>query len=442
MQNIANTTTGCGGWEHFSRRSFLRLAGLSGISWLTPLATQLARAAESQFAPAKSIILLWMEGAPSQLETFDPHPGKTIAYGSTAIPTRAKNIQIVSGFQQLADVMDNVSLVRALTSEEGDHERAIYNMKTGYRMDPTVLHPAVGSVICHQFDAMDAGQVDIPRHISILPGGFPARGGYLGDRYDAFKVYDPVQPVPDMESYMDEARQRSRLKMLEVANQNFSAGREHPSVAKHDFGRSNLDAALKMMSSEQLDAFDVSSVSASERLKYGDSPFGRGCLAGLRLIQAGVRCVEVTLSGWDTHANNHELQGERIKILDPALAALIQDLKTQDLLESTLVVCGGEFGRTPFLNGVGGRDHWPHGFTMALAGGGIQGGRVVGETNSDPNPENPDPKGDLRDSHSVADLHSTIYEALGIPFAEEVITPIGRPLKISEGKPIHRLLEV
>jgi uncharacterized protein (DUF1501 family) len=190
-----------------------------------------------------------------------------------------------------------------------------------------------------------------------------------------------------------------------------------------------------------LSAFDVSNVPVAERMQFGDTPFGRGCLAAIRLISAGVRCVEITLTGWDSHVNNHELQAGRILILDPALAALISELKKRDLLESTLVVCGGEFGRTPHMNPVGGRDHWPHGFSMALAGGGIQGGRVVGETSVEPARSSQTPLQDLKDPRPVEDIHATILSALGIDFERELETPIGRPMQICQGQPIEILLE-
>jgi Protein of unknown function (DUF1501) len=438
-QENSQPTVGCGSPYHLNRRSLLRLAGLSGLSWLTPLATCLAREAEKKHAPAKSVILLWLEGAPSQLETFDPHPGSEIAYGSLARKTKSPLIKLGDGFEQLAEQMDAVSVVRALTSDEGDHERAIYNIKSGFRPDPTLVHPSIGSVICHQFEAADSKLVDIPRHVSILPGGQPGRGGYLGDQYDAYKIGDPVQSLPDLKANVEGQRQKNRLSDLEVLNSRFLAGRKRPSNSQNPFGISNLDASLRMMSSEQLDAFDVSKVPSADRLNYGDTPFGRGCLAALRLIQAGVRCVEVTLGGWDTHVDNHKLQGEQIKILDPAFASLIADLRARNLLESTLVLCGGEFGRTPWLNLVGGRDHWPQGFAVAIAGGGIQGGRVIGETSSTPKPEAKDRKAELKNSHPIQDLHATIFSLLGINYEEELQTPIGRPMKISQGKPIQEL---
>ena len=430
----------CQSAEHVERRSFLKIAGAAGVSLLTPVSKILAQEHDSgPIETKKSLIVLWMEGAPSQLETFDPHPGTEIAAGSKARNTALEGAQLGAGFEQLADQMQTVSLVRALTSEEGDHSRAIYNIKTGFRPDPTLIHPAIGSVICHQTELGDSGMTDIPRHVSILPGEAAGRGGYLGDQYDAFKINDPKYPVPDIKSAVDRKRQRQRLKDLNVVDRAFRQKHQNNSSMRDKLGHHNLDAALTMMTSEQLEAFNVSNAPKELRDEYGDTAFGRGCLAAVRLIRAGVRCVEITLGGWDSHVNNHELQAGRIEILDPAFAALLRDLKRREMLDSTMVVCGGEFGRTPYLNPVGGRDHWPHGFSVALAGGGIQGGRVIGETS--PEPSRQPRKSDLKDSNRVEDLHATILQAMGIEFEKELQTPIGRPMKICEGKPIKRLIE-
>ncbi len=428
--------------SHFHRRSLLKMAGLSGFSWLTPLATRLARSAEAdRKKKAKSLIVLWLEGAPSQLETFDPHEGTEIAGGSKSRRTNVKDIKLGDGLQQVAEQMDHISLIRSVTSKEGDHERAIYNVKNGFRPDPTLVHPSIGSVICHQLNHEHDRQIDIPRHISILPGNMPGRGGYLGDQFDAFKVFDPVQPIPDVSARVEAERQLSRLEKLKFADRQFLKNRGNNLIVGDTLRNSNLDAAIRMMSSDQLNAFDVSQVSESERSQFGDTPFGRGCLAALRLIETGVRCVEVTLTGWDSHVNNHEIQAGRISILDPAYASLIKELKKRDLLDSTMVVCGGEFGRTPWINPLGGRDHWPHGFSIALAGGGIQGGRVVGET--DPNPaRGAAPKASIKQPRPIEDVHATVFSAMGIEFQNELDTPIGRPMKICEGKPVQALLDV
>ena len=194
-----------------------------------------------------------------------------------------------------------------------------------------------------------------------------------------------------------------------------------------------MQRARSMMTSDQLKAFNVKDVPAKELDAYGDTPFGRGCLAAVRLIQAGVRCVEVTLTGWDTHANNLEGQATQVKILDAAYASLIRDLKKLGLLESTIVVCGGEFGRTPKINNVGGRDHWPHGFSMLVAGGGFAGGRVRGTT---------DPEGVKKEPEHpvfVEDLHATIQDLLGIDHSKEIMTPIGRPMALSKGEVVGEL---
>ena len=431
----------CGSRSHFDRRTILKMAGLSGLSWLTPMANCLARADENNpRAKAKSLIVLWLQGAPSQLETFDPHPDTEIAAGSKARKTKAPGILLGDGFEQVAEEVDSISIVRAITSKEGDHERAIYNVKTGYRPDPTLVHPSIGSVVCHQLQTEEDKRVDIPRHISILPANWPGRGGYLGNQFDAFKVFDPIQPVPDVRARVNDDRQDSRIDKLRYVDEQFLRKHSNNQVVGNRLKHSNLDAALNMMSSEQLNAFDVSEVAKSVRDPFGDTPFGRGCLAAIRLISAGVRCVEVTLNGWDTHVNNHELQAGRIEILDPAYATLIRELKKRDMLDSTIVVCGGEFGRTPWVNPVGGRDHWPHGFSIALAGGGIKGGRVVGETSPEPKRDSKTPTKDLKDPRPIEDIHATIFEAMGIEFKHELDTPIGRPMKLSQGKPIEDLL--
>jgi hypothetical protein len=413
------------------RRGFLRLAGLAGVSWLTPVGHLLARAAEAagpSREPARSIILLWLQGGPSQLETFDPHPGTSIAGGTGAVSTSVKGVQLATGLEQTAGEMGSVALVRSMVSKEGDHERGTYTLKTGFRPDPTVVHPSVGAVCCH---ALPEAGADIPRHVSILPGQWPSRGGYLGAQYDAFQTGDPAGPVPDTASDLPAERDRRRLADLDVVEDAFARGRERQ--ARATFHRDAVAGARRMMSSDQLRGFDVSREPLAVRRAYGETPFGRACLAARRLTEVGVRCVEVTLTGWDTHANNHAAHRDLLRVLDPALAALLLDLRERGSLGRTLVVCTGEFGRTPVINRAGGRDHWPNGFSLALAGGGVHGGRVVGAT---------DPEGRTgpRDPVTVGDLHATILTAVGIDPRTVRQTPVGRTVRLADGRPVAGLL--
>jgi uncharacterized protein (DUF1501 family) len=410
------------------RRHFLKLAGLAGLSWLTPVGHLLARAAEKSREPAQSIILLWLAGGPSQLETFDPHSGRDIAGGTGAVDTAVKGVQLAEGFDQLAEQMGHVALVRSMTSKEGDHERGTLLMKTGYRPDPTVVHPSIGAICCHE---LPAGTTDIPRHISILPNQWPGRGGFLGDEYDAFKCYDPAQKIPDLESPVPSERDRQRVADLDVVEQAFARGRRNRAEAT--LHRETVKNARAMMTSEQLRAFEINREPERLRKAYGDTPFGRGCLAARRLTEVGVRCVEVTLDGWDSHADNHAIQRKRVDELDPAFAALLRDLSERDLLRRTVVLCMGEFGRTPQINRLGGRDHWPNGFSIALAGGGIKGGQVIGETDPDGknNPVNP---------VAVGDVHATVLTALGIDPHKVMTSPIGRTTKLSDGNALPALL--
>jgi Protein of unknown function (DUF1501) len=408
------------------RRGFLKLAG---VSWLTPVGRLLADQAERTRQPAQSIILLWLDGGPSQLETFDPHPDTRIAGGTRAIATSVPGIQLAQGYEQLAEQMGSVALIRSMVSKEGDHERGTYLIKTGYRPDPTVLHPSIGAICCHE---LPVGRTDIPRHISILTEQRPSRGGFLGGEFDAFQVGDPKGKLPDVTSPVPSPRELIRVEDLEVVERAFAHGRR--GRVESTLHRETLARARVMMSSEQLKAFDVSQEPTGVLAEYGDTPFGRGCLAARRLIEVGVRCVEVTLSGWDTHVNNHEIHKARARVLDPAFAALLRDLTRRHLLDRTVVLCAGEFGRTPKVNPLGGRDHWPGGFSLAIAGGGIRSGLAIGQT---------DPEGvkDPVQPTTIEQVHATVLTALGLNPAKANIAPAtGRPIKLSEGRPIRELL--
>ncbi len=227
-------------------------------------------------------------------------------------------------------------------------------------------------------------------------------------------MYDPEQPIPNLVSYIDKPVFEKRVgPLLSTLEKEFRRGRLANMDQQRTQHESATGRALSMMNSSQLEAFDIKKEAADVRANFGDDAFGRGCLAGIRLIEAGVRCVEVELSGWDTHVSNHELQSARCKQLDAALAATLAELEKRDLLDDTVVFCGGEFGRTPQINPAGGRDHWPHGFSVLLAGAGLRRGAVYGAT-SDKEPEvkPDDPTSQTSKPVTIADLHATMLHAL------------------------------
>lgn len=436
---------GCGGYQRFNRRRLLQTAAAAtGAGWLTGLAEHLARAAEvaGEKRP-KSLLVLWLQGGPSQLETFDPHPSSWIGGEAKAISTSIPKIQIADCLPATAQQLHHATLVRSLVSKEGDHERASYHVKTGWRPDPTLVHPSIGAVLCHESES----NIEIPRHVSILPGEWPARGGYLGPSYDAFQIGDPAEGIPNLKARVDEATLARRSgTLLRTLETEFQRGRLRDMDRTRTLHQTATDSALTMMTSEQLSAFDIEAEGGETRARFGDTPFGRGCLAAIRLLEAGVRCVEVELNGWDSHINNHALQTGRAGILDAALAATLQELHARDLLDNTIVYCGGEFGRTPQINPAGGRDHWPHGFSALLAGGGFRRGHVHGATAANPDrkwfeqQQGVDASLFAEQPLSIPDLHATLLHALGIDPAQERLTPVGRPLKWSDGQIARELL--
>jgi uncharacterized protein (DUF1501 family) len=411
-----------------TRRDAFRLAAGLGLSFALPGLDLRAAQSRGNGRP-RSLITLWMGGGPSQLETFDPHPGKTISGETKAIDTKLPGVQVAHLLPHTAEQVHEMCVIRSMVSKEGDHERGTYLVKTGYRPDPTLIHPALGAIVAHE---LPAGGVEIPRYISIMNSQWPGRGGFLGDDYDAFKVLDPRQNLQNMKSRVDDDRQARRLKDLEVVERTFRNRRRMQSDGT--LHQETVRRALTMMTSEQLKAFKVEDEPAEVRAAYGDSRFGAGCLIARRLIEVGVRAVEVTLEGFDTHAKNFSGHETNCKILDPAFAALINDLKERDLFESTVVLWIGEFGRTPKINPLGGRDHWPTGFSAVVGGGGFRSGLVIGET--DPEGVKTEPV----DPIEIHDLYATILKTLGVEYNKELTTPIGRPMALCKGKPIDRLL--
>lgn len=414
--------------NEINRRDVLGLAAAWGLSFaLPPLDLRAAQKRGSE--RAKSLIVLWMAGGPSQLETWDPHPGTKIGGEVKAIKTKTTGLEIADLYPRMAEQIHEMNVVRSLVSKEGDHERGTYMVKTGYRPDPTLRHPTLGAIL--ETELPLAG-VQIPRHVALGDSQWPSWGGFLGAEHDAFKVFNPGYDLHNMQSFRAKESQDRRIENLSVLEKSFQAGRM--AQAKKTLHTDAIKRALQMMSSEQLRAFKVQDEPEEIRKAYGDSQFGRGCLVARRLVEEGVRSVEVTLNGWDSHARNMESHRSNAAVLDPAFASLLNDLKKRDLLQSTVVLCIGEFGRTPQINPLEGRDHWPTGFSCVIGGGGLASGVVLGAT--DPNNAKTDPQ----DPVLVPDLYATILNLFGVEYNKEVITPIGRPMAYSAGKPITRLL--
>ncbi|QDT35052.1 DUF1501 domain-containing protein [Thalassoglobus polymorphus] len=426
-------------FQRLTRRQVMQAGLGAGVSFLLPTLSARATQKRGQERP-KSLIVLWMAGGPSQVDSWDPHPASAVGETVGKIKTRLPGLEISELLPQMAEQMQNVSLVRSMVSKEGDHERGTYYAQTGYLPDPSVVHPAMTAIISkHLADP----SIEIPQHISLASGdGFVVpRGGFLGAEYDAFRIFDPGRNVRNMKPNVDEKRQQRRLEGLDVVSNAFR--QQRPFQTSETLHQELVNKALTMMSSKQLEAFSLDDEPKATIQKYGDSRFGRGCLVARRLVEQGVRATQVVLQGFDTHINNLKGQTKQFQILDPAFAALISDLKDRDLLDSTIVLCMGEFGRTPRLNPLEGRDHWPMGFSCVLGGGGIRSGVVIGETDPEAAKEEDKrvtertpPKNPV----SIPDLYATILTVMGLDPYEEVQSPIGRPFMLSEGSAVEQLL--
>ncbi len=397
---------------------------------------------------AKSVIVLWMSGGPSQFETWSPLEGKANGGPTKAIETSAKGVQYSENLPTIAKVAEHIAVVRSMVSREGSHERGRYLLHTGYIPTGTVVHPSMGSIA-----ALEIGnkKLDLPNFISV---GSPTDGaGFLPPEYNPFQVGSGGgrgagggapgrRPTDDSglsvkidnlayPAGVDKARFRERMRLLAEQEGDFEKEHASDEVTKH---KTAYDKADRLMHTPLLEAFDFSKEKPELLKSYGDSNFGRGCLLARRLVERGVACIEVNLGGWDTHQENFTKVAANCKQLDPGMGTLIRDLHDRGLLKNTLVVWMGEFGRTPKINPNTGRDHYPKAWSMALAGAGIQGGRVVGETDKDGVEVKERPV-------TVPDLFATMYSALGVDPKKKHISPLGRPIALSDnGVPVKELL--
>ncbi|MCA9034711.1 MAG: DUF1501 domain-containing protein [Planctomycetaceae bacterium] len=438
--------------RQFARYAGLSLLGASGSGWLSQLA---AATSVGVAKPRRSCILLWMSGGPSQMETFDPKPGNENGGPTKSIETAVSGIRIAENLPKVAQHMKSLAPIRSMSTREGDHQRATYYMRTGYLPQGPVQYPAMGAFLGKELRQQEC---DLPSYVSISPfrafSPLAYGPGFLGPAWSPLVVAaqqerasQSDQPPGDgtAPSMNEVSFEVQNLKVPEAvssaqvdARLSLLAGMEHRflSARPDNPGVSHLqsyDQAVRMMKSSAVGAFDLSQEDESLRDAYGRNAFGQGCLLARRLIEHQVSFVEVTLNGldanpgagWDTHADNFDSVKALCEILDPAWATLMSDLEQRGLLESTLVVWMGEFGRTPKINENTGRDHWPGSWSTVLGGGGIRGGQVYGATSEDGMEITQTPV-------SVPNLMATICSALGLDPASTNLSNIGRPIPLAD----------
>ncbi|HTU19444.1 MAG TPA: DUF1501 domain-containing protein [Gemmataceae bacterium] len=434
-----------------SRREWLKLsaAGVSAYSmsgWLENLAAATAKSPERK----RSCILLWMAGGPSQMDTFDMKPGHANGGPYKEIATSVPGIKISEHLPKLATHMHDMVLVRSMSTKEADHGRATYYLRTGRVPGGPIQYPPLGSFVAKELECPDA---ELPSFVSISPfRGLSSAAftpGFLGPRYAPLIVgenagFRPQQRggdiaqalrVQDLDLPRDvnDRRADARLEMLNEMEDEFLA--HHSSIAAESH-RTAYRRAVTMMRSVAVKAFNLDEEPPKLRDAYGRNLFGQGCLLARRLVERGVPFVEVSLNGWDTHNQNFEQVKRLSGVLDPAWATLMDDLKEKGLLESTLIVWMGEFGRTPKLvQQRNGRDHWAVSWSTVLAGGGLKGGQVVGKTSAD---------GMAVEERKVAvpDLLGTVCLALGLNPRKQNNSNVGRPIRLVEptAKPIKEVI--
>jgi len=413
------------------REAFGRVArAVLGVGLVPTVARQLDAAADASPRRAKNIIYLMMQGAMSHLDTFDPKPGREEQGETKTIATKTPGIVFGQSLEKLAAVSDRLAVVRSITTETGAHEQGQYLMRTSYPMLNSIRHPAFGA---WAVQAMGRVSKDLPGYVLVGNGNNHPGAGFLDPSLTPVPVADPTKGLENTQrpKYLSEENFDRRLALADRIDRDFKRRYSGPQLDAYNHLYKD---AVRLMGSVDLQAFDLSREKPASRETYGDSKFGLGCLLARRLVESGVRCVEVEFSGWDMHRDVFDEMDEKGPQLDRAMAALLDDLQQRGLLDSTLVVLATEFGRTPRINENAGRDHHPGVFSCVLAGAGVRGGTVHGA--SDERGFRP-----ASDAVSVTDFNTTIAAACGLPFDKEFHAPNGRPFKIGGGgKPITSVL--
>jgi len=412
-----------------SRRHFLSHLSAGGAATLgaTHFLSHLEAHAEEVQKSQKACILVWLGGGAPTIDMWDLKPGSKNGGNFKPIST-AGDMQICEHLPEVAKVMGDMSIVRSMSTREADHNRGTYFMHTGYVPNPTVVHPTFGSVVSYELGTKRK-ELQIPAFVSVGGGGMDP--GFLGMAHAPF-VVDANGRIQNAES-SDPNRLNQRLTMLEAVEDSFIKSN------RGDVGKAHKEVYQKardLMTSDQMAAFRVEQETPEMRKSYGDTQFGNMLIMARRLVEKGVPFIEVrNPNGWDLHNDVFDsLSRTNLPNLDKGLAGLVNDLKARGMLENTVVVCMGEFGRTPRINQNVGRDHWAQTWSVFIGGGGLKGGRAIGATDAD----------GLRiesDAYLPSDLWATVASALRIQLETVHTSKNGRPMKIANGgTPIKDLI--
>lgn len=420
--------------DDLSRRAFLLgsargLVGLSAVPWAPLLFRRGDDPIELRPATARNVIFLYMSGGMSHLDTFDPKPGSAVQGPTRVIDTNVDGVQVSSHFAHMARMMDRVAVVNSVSSNQGAHAQGRYFMHASYPLRGTIRHPTLGAWLSRM-----AGRAHptLPGHVSIGGDIYGPSAGFFEPRHGPLPLGDPEVGLEDSQLPEGVSAETFHRRMQRVQEMN------HGFAAKHAHHLSDAyaqmyDEAVRLMQSRDLAAFDLTDEPDSLRDAYGRDRFGQGCLLARRMVEQGVRFVEVVSGGWDSHNENFETMEEKCPELDRALAALLGDLEARGMLEETLVVLATEFGRTPDINSRVGRDHHPQAFTCLLAGGGVRGGVKYGMTDEEG-------REIVEDKVTVPDFNATLAYALGLPLDHVLTSPEGRPFTVADkGEPVTAL---
>lgn len=431
-----------------SRRSFLQVGALGGfgltldqffrIRAAQAAAPTPAQATAARKGPrAEACIHIFLPGGFAQQESFDPKPYAPVEYRGEMghIPTKLDGVHFNELLKQTAGIADKITVIRSMTHGEAAHERGTHNMLTGYRPSPAIIFPSMGSVVSHELGVRNS----LPPYVAVptMVANF-AGSGYLSSSYAPFALgADPgsgnfkVQDLA-LPGGVTPERFTTRRTMLDAVNEHFRTKEKSDNLDAMD---TFYQRAYGLISSEKARAaFDINAEPAKLRDEYGRNTAGQRFIMARRLIEGGVRFVSVHYAGWDFHGQITRGTREYLPGFDQAFTRLIRDLEERGLLETTLVVVSSEFGRTPKINGTGGRDHWPKVFSVVMAGGGVKKGLIYGKsdaTSSEP----------AEDAIGVEDLAHTVYTCLGIDADKKLMSPGNRPIDIvREGKTRKDLL--